>query len=57
MGPMDAVPGTLADFCGGVAEGRANAGDLTIFKAVGTALSDITSAALVYANTNGGRAS
>jgi ornithine cyclodeaminase/alanine dehydrogenase-like protein (mu-crystallin family) len=53
----DAVLGTLADLCGGKAAGRSNAEEVTIFKAVGTALSDITAAALVYENACGARVS
>jgi ornithine cyclodeaminase len=53
----NAVLGTLADLCGGGAAGRRNAEDITVFKAVGTALSDIAAAALVYGNECGGRIS
>ncbi|WPB55200.1 ornithine cyclodeaminase family protein [Xylophilus sp. GOD-11R] len=39
---------TLPMLCDGRAPGRTSAGEITVFKAVGTALSDLTSAALVY---------
>jgi ornithine cyclodeaminase len=46
-----AVLGTLSDLCAGRLRGRVDANELTIFKAVGTALSDIAAAALAYRNT------
>jgi ornithine cyclodeaminase len=49
----DAVLGTLADLCTGRELGRMSSDDLTVFKAVGTALSDITAAALVYEHESG----
>jgi ornithine cyclodeaminase len=53
----EAVLGTLADLCAGTMPGRRDPGDLTIFKAVGTALSDIAAAALVYEREREGGAS
>jgi ornithine cyclodeaminase len=43
-----AVVGTLSELCAGDIAGRRTDDEITIFKAVGTALSDIASAALVY---------
>lgn len=43
--------GTLEQLCRGEKAGRAGEADITVFKAVGTALSDIAAAALVYHNT------
>ena len=48
-----AVLGTLSDLCAGRSPGRGDADEVTIFKAVGTALSDIAAAALAYHNTTG----
>ncbi|WP_456119756.1 bifunctional Delta(1)-pyrroline-2-carboxylate/Delta(1)-piperideine-2-carboxylate reductase [Xylophilus rhododendri] len=42
---------TLPMLCDGSATGRVSAEEITVFKAVGTALSDLTSAALVYRAT------
>jgi ornithine cyclodeaminase len=44
----DDIQGTLADLCRGERKGRGSASEITVFKAVGNALSDIASAALVY---------
>jgi ornithine cyclodeaminase len=49
----NAVLGTLSDLCAGRLQGRGDADEVTIFKAVGTALSDIAAAALAYRNTAG----
>ena len=43
-----AVVGTLNQLCTGDIAGRRTNEEITVFKAVGTALSDIASAALVY---------
>lgn len=43
-----AVLGTLSDLCAGRSRGREGKDEITIFKAVGTALSDIAAAALAY---------
>jgi ornithine cyclodeaminase len=42
------VRGTLADLCGGRVRGRQGAGEITLFKSVGTALEDLTAAMLVW---------
>ncbi|CAN5290187.1 ornithine cyclodeaminase family protein [soil metagenome] len=48
-GTLDPVSiGTLADLCTGRADGRLAVEERTIFKAVGTALADLTAAALVH---------
>ncbi|HEY4030630.1 MAG TPA: ornithine cyclodeaminase family protein [Caulobacteraceae bacterium] len=47
-GALADISGTMADLCCGAADGRRSAGEITVFKAVGTALSDIAAAALVY---------
>jgi len=39
---------TLAQLCSGEIPGRGGDGEITLFKAVGTALADIASGALVY---------
>jgi ornithine cyclodeaminase/alanine dehydrogenase-like protein (mu-crystallin family) len=51
-----AIAGTLADLCAGAAPGRRDEAEVTIFKAVGTALSDLASAILVYDAVNAGEA-
>ena len=43
-----AIVGSLADLAAGRVAGRQSADEVTLFKAVGTALSDIAAAALVY---------
>jgi ornithine cyclodeaminase len=48
-----AVAGTLADLASGRVAGRTAAREITIFKAVGTALADIAAAALVYRSAVG----
>jgi ornithine cyclodeaminase/alanine dehydrogenase-like protein (mu-crystallin family) len=47
-GVIDGTAGTLADLCAGRIEGRRSADERTVFKAVGTALSDIAAATLAY---------
>ena len=48
-----AVLGTLSDLCAGRSRGREGRDEITIFKAVGTALSDIAAAALAYRGAAG----
>jgi ornithine cyclodeaminase len=48
-----AIAGTLADLASGRVAGRTAAREITIFKAVGTALADIAAAALVYRSAVG----
>jgi ornithine cyclodeaminase/alanine dehydrogenase-like protein (mu-crystallin family) len=43
-----AIAGTLAQLCAGAIAGRGTDEEITVFKAVGTALSDIAAGALVY---------
>ena len=43
-----ALQGTLADLCAGRCVGRRSAEEITLFKAVGTALEDLAAAELVY---------
>jgi alanine dehydrogenase len=45
---VDAVAGELADLCRGLRSGRAGPDEITVFKAVGTALADLAAAVLVY---------
>jgi len=54
-GALDAtvIVGTLADLASGSVGGRASAEEITVFKAVGTALADIAAAALVYRSAVG----
>ncbi|MEP6740249.1 MAG: ornithine cyclodeaminase family protein [Caldimonas sp.] len=42
------LQGTLADLCGGRCAGRTGAGEITLFKSVGTALEDLAAAELVF---------
>jgi len=42
------IRGSLAELCRGERKGRTDDGEITVFKAVGTALSDIAAAGLVY---------
>ncbi len=42
------LQGTLADLCRGGGAGRASDGEITLFKAVGTALEDLAAAELVF---------
>ncbi len=44
----DAIAGTLDDLCSGAIEGRREAEEITLFKAVGTALADLGAAALAH---------
>jgi ornithine cyclodeaminase len=44
----DAVAGTLADLCAGRIAGRRDSDEITVFKAVGTALADIAAASAAY---------
>ncbi len=44
----DDIAGSLAEVCRGERKGRASDGEITVFKAVGNALSDIAAAGLVY---------
>jgi ornithine cyclodeaminase len=44
----DAVAGTLADLCAGRVAGRRDRDEITIFKAVGTALADVAAATAAY---------
>lgn len=44
----DAVQGTLAELCRGERSGRAGSEERTVFKAVGSALEDLTAATLVW---------
>lgn len=44
--------GTLSDLCRGVATGRTNPNEKTMFKAVGSAISDLAAAAMVYEDAN-----
>lgn len=46
--------GTLAGLCRGEVGGRADAGERTIFKSVGTALEDLAAAVLVHGHGHGG---
>jgi ornithine cyclodeaminase/alanine dehydrogenase-like protein (mu-crystallin family) len=48
-----AIKGTLAALCKGEIQGRTGQDQITIFKAVGTALADITAAALAYETVAG----
>jgi ornithine cyclodeaminase len=42
------VRGTLATLCRAECQGRSTAGERTVFKAVGSALEDLTAATLVW---------
>ena len=42
------VRGDLFDLCGGKAKGRASAGEITLFKSVGSAIEDLAAAILVW---------
>lgn len=53
----NAVLGTLSDLCAGRVRGRRDADDITIFKAVGTAVSDIAAGTLAYRSASGVSAS
>lgn len=45
-----AIRGTLSDLCSGRVEGRRSDDEITVFKAVGTGLSDLAAGALAYRN-------
>lgn len=47
----DAIAGELKDLCRGTATGRGDADQITLFKSVGTALSDLIAAQLVLENS------
>ena len=47
------IAGSLAELCRGERKGRADDGEITVFKAVGNALSDIAAAGLVYRDFTG----
>ncbi|MEP6721298.1 MAG: ornithine cyclodeaminase family protein [Variovorax sp.] len=49
------VQATLAQLCRGAREGRSSGGERTVFKAVGTALEDLTAATLVWRGADGQR--
>jgi ornithine cyclodeaminase len=49
----DDIRGSLTELCRGERNGRADASEITVFKAVGTALSDIAAAGLVYRDLGG----
>jgi ornithine cyclodeaminase/alanine dehydrogenase-like protein (mu-crystallin family) len=49
-----AVVATLAQLCRGERRGRADAGDITLFKSVGNALEDLVAATLVHEGIEGG---
>ena len=51
VGPDD-VRGTLTTLCKGVASGRKNLSERTVFKSVGSAAEDLAAAVLVYENHN-----
>jgi ornithine cyclodeaminase len=44
----DDLKGTLAQLCKGEVQGRVSTGQITMFKAVGTALADLAAASMVY---------
>ncbi len=50
---LDDIRSSLAELCRGERKGRANAGEITVFKAVGNALSDIAAAGLVWRDLSG----
>ncbi|MBX3603843.1 MAG: ornithine cyclodeaminase family protein [Piscinibacter sp.] len=47
------LQGTLAELCRGERPGRLDAGEITLFKAVGTALADLAAAELVWQQADG----
>ncbi len=51
----DDIAGSLAELCRGERKGRVGDGEITVFKAVGNALSDIAAAGLVYRDFGSGR--
>ena len=46
------ILGTLSDLCSGEVQGRSKDDEITVFKAVGTGLSDLAAGALAYRNLN-----
>ena len=48
------IVGSLSDLCSGLAPGRQNADEITVFKAVGSGLADIAAGALAYRNLTAG---
>ncbi|HUG60420.1 MAG TPA: ornithine cyclodeaminase family protein, partial [Methylomirabilota bacterium] len=48
------IRGDLADLCRGLSTGRADPGEITLFKSVGTALEDLAAASLVYDRVTAG---
>lgn len=50
----DAIRADLAALCGGAHPGRENDAEITVFKAVGTALEDLASATLIYTSQRDG---
>ena len=52
----DGIRATLVDLCAGRAPGRRDASAITIFKAVGNALEDLTAARLAYQAVSGNSA-
>jgi ornithine cyclodeaminase/alanine dehydrogenase-like protein (mu-crystallin family) len=51
--PETHVAGTLFDLCRGRSKGRQGAGEITLFKSVGTALEDLAAAVLVWRSLGG----
>jgi ornithine cyclodeaminase len=51
--PETHVAGTLFDLCRGRSKGRQGAGEITLFKSVGTALEDLAAAVLVWQQVSG----
>ena len=47
LSPAD-LKGSLAELCSGTVRGRRSRDDITLFKAVGTALADLATAGLAY---------
>jgi ornithine cyclodeaminase len=48
----DAIRGDLFELCRGEAKGRTLAGQITLFKSVGTAIEDLAAAMLVWRGVN-----
>jgi ornithine cyclodeaminase len=49
----DGIRGTLLTLCGGTASGRTRDDAITVFKSVGSAIEDLTAAALVWGDVQG----
>jgi ornithine cyclodeaminase len=49
----DSIRATLAELCRGEHTGRSDAEEITVFKSVGTALTDLAAATLVYETATG----